>query len=103
METTILTPEAAMEFLKKREETIRNSTTISTDASLIQVGQKIMSNGVEYEVTFYNSKNDTFSLTMLDKKEIELVVNQKIILNQKYYKVVYINLGQKRINVKAIR
>ena len=103
METTILTPEAAMEFLKKREETIRNSTTISTDASLIQVGQKIMSNGVEYEVTFYNSKNDTFSLTMLDKKEIELVVNQKIILNQKYYKVVYINLGQKRINVKVIR
>lgn len=104
METTILNPEEAIDFLKKQEESRKMSTTLSTTAPLIQVGQKIMSDGIEYEVKFYNDKNNTFTLTPLDPKtKIRISIGQKIILNQRYYKIVYINFGQRRINVIVIQ
>lgn len=101
MHTQIWTAEAYQKMLEKEDS---HNGDISAGAPElprgVEVGKKFMCGGVEYITTFYNDKSKTYSIQPIDNKRISVEVNEILTINQKIYKILYINHGQKRITIK---
>jgi len=72
----------------------------ATSSPELKVGSTIMSGGIEYNIVFYNDKNKTYTLVPIDIIDFRRLNAGVLIINQFLYDIVYINRGQKRINIK---
>jgi|GEM_PF-6752614 hypothetical protein len=70
---------------------------------MLKIEEIYIINLLEYEVCYYNEKNKTFSIRLLnDNEKINLKLKQNIKINNEIYKILYINEGKKRITIKKL-
>lgn len=69
---------------------------------MIEIGKAFMHNGIEYRITFINEKAGTLTIEQIDEKVEFHEVGSIIKIDEKPYKVFYVNYGKGRITLKPI-
>lgn len=101
MHTQIWTQEAYKKMLEKEDSQDGDISAGSPELpKTVEVGKMFMTGGVEYITTFYNEKNNTYSIQPVETKAISVRLNEVLNINQLIYKIIYINHGQRRITIK---
>ena len=70
--------------------------------SMIEINKTFMYNGLEYRIIFINEKVGTFSVEQINQKLEIHEVGSIIKIDEKPYKVFYVNYGKGRITLKPI-
>ena len=70
---------------------------------MLEIGKTFMYNSIEYRVNFINEKAGRFGLEQIGEEKVEHEVNQKIKIDDNFYKVVSTNPGRNRISIKPIK
>jgi len=69
---------------------------------MLELGKTFMYNGIEYRVNYINHEAGRFGLEQISEK-VNHEINQKIKIDDNFYKVVYIHSGKNRISIKPIK
>ena len=94
---TLWTVEA---YEKMLEEGHKDDLPPPPRTDFLEVDKTFMSGGIEFVVTLFNDKNNTFSIQPIEGKDVPVRLGEVMNINGKIYDITYINYGQKRITIK---